>query len=430
MQPPSDQQKLDQARAFLQQQQYDQARPLLESMPHNPTAQEWLAFLNQTQQRPSAGQPMYTPPPPPPAPVNLPANLPLAFRSEFRWGVAGLAGLLALIILFIFFFTPLIDGNNFDSYVEDYQDAVRYESRNADYSDDRFDAENTLEDFNEVVQGDINGADVPGLDDIDATAWQVWIGKASSLAINDNDVDYKGNFTLSGSEIEDTYVALAESNDDDEALDILDDFGGFSGVRAIDRLLIIYPIGALLIAVIGVLFAMHRIQARPALITIGVTILVLFVFIFVWQSASTSNWRGSIEKQIDRSTDDMYDWNERALVRAFYGAGLDSGETYVAKAYNTGSLKFFTGLGLLMIAGALAFVYISERQHPQIAAQFRQVQMQRKAQRAYQQPQYMQPPYGAPPPPPQQPITPTPTSQPTPPAGDAAPKDDWTTPQS
>lgn len=459
MQPPSDQQKLDQARALLQQQQFDQARPILESMPNNPTAREWLNFMNQNQPMPPSGPPSgppagpppgYAPPPPPAAPVNLPPNLPLAFRQEFRWGVAGLGIVLGIIILFLFFFTPLIDGNNFDNYVDAYRDALEYESRNADRDWQRDEARWALEDIDAFMDGDYEeldssyrDVDLPTYNDIDVSAWQVWIGKAGSLAVKEGDLDYKGNFTLSGSEVEDTYRALEGADSDDEVRDIIDDFGGFSGVRSIDRLLIIYPIGAILIAVMGILAALNITQLRPALITMGVTLLVLFGFIFIWQSASTSNWQGSIEDQIERELDNTYDWQERAAIRAYYSIGLDEGANYIGKAYNTGGIKFFSGLGLLLVLGTTIFVWTTERQHPQISAQFRQIQMQMKAQKAYQkqQAQFMQQPqapYGAPPPQPmppmqqQPPATPPPPPPPPspPPTGDAEAKDDWTTPQS
>jgi hypothetical protein len=367
---------LDRARQLLEQRQYDQARQVLAAMPNDPTAQQWLQYLDYTlsqQQPPAQPQPApsYTPLAPayaPQPPANALAHaLPLAFRPNFKLIVAGILGVLGLIMIILFFFTPMLDLNNYTSYLDRAREALRYERDHARDDYDRSEAVDALADIGDLDRESDKDRGVSG--------WEIWIG---DMSVNNNDLskDWGGSFTLNADTMEQAYEGKIEDPDD---------FGGFGDVRFIDRLLILFVIGGLAVIGVSILYALNILPAFPALATTSVFAFLMVIYAFAWPSLSTSNWRGATDDQINKAIrnggtdcyyDDYYedtycnnywDLDTRVMMRVAKDDLLDQGEAYLEKIYNLGGIKIVSLLIFIVSVGALATTWYQQRMYPEIA---------------------------------------------------------------
>ncbi len=119
-------------------------------------------------------------------------------------------------------------------------------------------------------------------------------------------------------------------NDDFASLDLenllFENKTGLGKVRAIDRILLIIPLGAITLMVLAVMIILGKLPLDQGLINLVLVALLLFIFPYLWQSLSTSQWRDYLESENVESLEDSLD--------------------QFSQLYSTGEQKF---LGFLMV---------------------------------------------------------------------------------
>lgn len=409
--------KIEQARALLQNQQYDEARRILLSMPDDPVALQWLQYLDsmmaQQQQMPQqqaaygmpaqqqqmsqqqAAQPRKprwqrkkdqswqqagAAPQPAYYAQQDQRSIPLVFQRQFKIVLAAALAVLSIVLIVLFFAIPLLDTSNYMSYLDRTREALGDEADNAATYEERDYAQQALDDLNESDEG-VSEAE----DEVKVTAWQIWRGK-KGVETEELQSDWEGNFTLNlNSMINDLRDEVKRQNEDDyydEDYDSSseiqpDDLGGFGNVRFIDRLLVLYVLGGLVILIVAALYAFDMMRAFISLAVITGVAVILTAYAFMWPTLSTSNWRSTIDDQMldmlndeqltqDTDAEDLV--TTRVTWRVAKDEMLDMGETYLNKVYNTAPFKVAALLLLLGSAIPLALTWHNEKLHPELSA--------------------------------------------------------------
>jgi len=395
--------KIEQARALLQNQQYDEARRILLSMPDDPVALQWLQYLDSmlAQQQAAYGMPVQQQPQqqpaaqprqvrrqkpagaaPQPAYYAQPGqrSIPLVFQSQFKIVLAVALAVLSIILIVLFFAIPLLDTSSYMSYLDRTREALEDEADNAATYEERDYAQQALDDLNESDEG-VSEAE----NEVKVTAWQIWRGK-KGVETEELQRDWEGNFTLNlNSMINDLRDEVERQNEDDyyeEDYDSdseiqPDDLGGFGKVRFIDRLLVMYVLGGLIIVIVAALYAFNMLRAFMSLAVITGVAVILTAYAFLWPTLSTSNWRGTIDDQMldmlnDETLTEDTDAEDLVTTRVTWRVAkdemLDMGETYLNKVYNTAPFKVAALLLLLGSAIPLALTWHNEKLHPELSA--------------------------------------------------------------
>lgn len=300
---PTDKERLQQARDLIMQKQFDQARLILLEIPHHPTAQKWLAKLEeiaptgtgtapQPLQPPRVAtgtpiQPLTGSAPPIAGPAMnqpqgaLPAypgttttgtvNIALNINT-IRYAVAGITALMAVLMIACFFFASWMDmGNMFGMDL------------------------GALAEGNEKAQ-------------LKITAMELWMGRNNGE-----------NFTMD--------MAKPEG-------------GGFADVRLLDRLLILMPVGAIVLAWFAWVYASGHMNA---LMTIGIMTVFAFLLLaapFFWESLSDQQVEDDFKASLD-----MEGGDEMGL--DLFGAMFGDIFNIFENTYSTNEQKWLGGLALL-----------------------------------------------------------------------------------
>jgi hypothetical protein len=284
-----------------------------------------------------------------------PSELPLAFRPNFKLVAGGALGFLGFLAILLFFFVPLLDAANI-SYIDDYKEALEYEADNANRRDDRREAEQLLDEFEDVEED---------LGDYDLSPWEIWLGHSyNDTRELDRDVSLDT----------DRYKELI----DGELTE--DEWGGFGQVRFIDRFLIFLPLGGLAVMVLAGLYAFNMLGALTVLRSVAAIFVVLFLFIFLWETMTTAQWRGFADDQITLAVegeDYETDLSDRIALRIAKDDLLDIGEQYLTDVYNTFGFKFILGLSMLGAIGLALVTQTARAENPEAVTRLAEA---RKAQ--------------------------------------------------
>lgn len=296
-----DRAQLQHARDLIMQKQFAEARAILRALPHNTTAQKWLAKLDeiapeaappQTPAAPAAAPRVQAEQPAPaiqpiaPRPAAAPASqsVNIALNLDIRmvrYAVGGIVALMAVFMIAGFVWLPWMDLSE-----------ISFFGMSVDAFGGEF----------EVDKGPL-----------EITALEIWMGR------NDGE-----DFTLS---LENP------------------DAGGFANVRLLDRFLLLVPFLALVLGWLAWVYAFPAGSDLDPVISAGImafVALVLFLFPLAWQEMSTDAMEDDLraEMQIEGADDLGLDFFDMGMFTSFY-----------TEAYSTGEQQLF---GVLALLAALA----------------------------------------------------------------------------
>lgn len=321
--------KLQQAHTLIKQRQFDAARLILLEIPDHPTAQKWLAKLEEIaptgtgpvsptapdstppvtnsspirplseaapttggwDHNPAAAPPVIPPAeaPPQPGTINLTIDIHLA-----RYATAAIAGVAGLLMIASFFLAPWMDLSQINFFGFDL---------------------GAMGDGFDVDQGPL-----------EITAMELFMGR------NDGE----------------PFV-----------VDIENPEGDFTDVRLIDRLLILIPVGGLVLIWLAWMYASGEMQRLTAAGALALVALLLLLAPFAWETLSDDQLEGSLENSMEFEGDTGefdFDFGFFGDFMNIYSQTYSTGEQQIL-----GIVAFLAGLAAF---GIEAYGEVNAQPHP------------------------------------------------------------------
>jgi hypothetical protein len=296
---PTEREQLQRARDLIMQKQFDRARMILLDIPHNTTAQQWLAKLEKIAPTGTGAAQQSTPPPaphtaprveasspiqpldsaPPPHPMTEPprpaGTVNIAINiTTIRYAVAATVAITAALMIASFFFAPWLDLTQISFFGFDLG----------------------------AMSGGFDVDEGP----LKVTAMELWTGR---------------------------------NNGENFVLDVENPEGGFADVRLLDRLLILIPVGAI---VLGWFAWMYVASDMNTLMTVGSMTVIAFLLLaapYAWESMSNQQIEDDFRASMDMEGSNELDLDFGAMFGGMFNPWKD--------AYSTGEQKILGGLALL-----------------------------------------------------------------------------------